>query len=75
MLNSTALGTPLTNDARLWRSDTFRCRIETFVKQVDEGVAPAQINGSGKDGLEAQRVIHAAIKSLDEGRIVEVAEI
>ena len=27
MLNSTALGMPLTNDARLWRSDTFRCRM------------------------------------------------
>ena len=55
--------------------DTFRCRIETFVKQVNAGVKPADINGTGRDGLEAQRVIHAAIKSLDEGRIVEVAEI
>lgn len=55
--------------------DTFRCRIETFVRQVDAGAAPEEINGSGRDGLEAQRVIHAAIRSLDEGRIVEVAEI
>ena len=43
--------------------------------QVEAGVRPEDINGSGLDGLEAQRVIHAAIKSLDEGRIVDVAEI
>ena len=50
----------------------------TYLDNCDyesEELLPADINGTGRDGLEAQRVIHAAIKSLDEGRIVEVAEI
>jgi len=55
--------------------DTFAARIKAFVDQVDAGARPEDIDGSGLDGLEAQRVIHAAIKSLDEGRIVDVAEI
>jgi len=45
------------------------------VEQVSEGTPPAEIDGSGRDGLAAQTVIHAAIKSLDEGnRLVTVAE-
>lgn len=55
--------------------DTFAARIKFFVDQVDSGARPEEINGSGADGLEAQRVIHAAIRSLDEGRIVDVKEI
>ncbi len=55
--------------------DTFRARIAAFVEQVDRGDKPEEIDGSGEDGLRAQRVIHAAIKSLDEGRIVRVSEI
>lgn len=55
--------------------DTFRSRIRTFVREVAEGVAPEEIDGSGADGLEAQRVIQAAIVSLDTGRIVEVDSI
>ena len=49
--------------------DTFRCRIHTFVKQVAAGAKPEEIDGTGKDGLEAQRVIHAAIASLNKGGI------
>ena len=52
--------------------DTFRERIHTFVKQVSEGAAPAEIDGSGADGLAAQKVIAAAIESLDTGRVVEL---
>jgi predicted dehydrogenase len=52
--------------------DTFRERLSCFVKQVDDGVAPEAIDGSGADGLAAQRVIHAGIESLETGRIVEV---
>jgi predicted dehydrogenase len=50
--------------------DTFRDRIRSFVKQVREGVRPEEIDGSGLQGLEAQRVIHAAIESLDTGQVV-----
>lgn len=57
-----------------WREfhDTFRNRIETFVQQVAEGVAPEAINGSGADGLAAQKVLQAAIDSLDSGQVAEV---
>jgi len=53
--------------------DTFKERIHCFVKQVDDGIAPDQIDGSGADGLAAQKVIQAAIESLDTGRVVELA--
>jgi len=50
--------------------DTFRDRIHTFVDEVDRGVKPADIDGSGKEGLEASRVIHAAIRSVEMGGAV-----
>ncbi len=46
--------------------DTFRERIHRFLEQVTNGTAPQEIDGSGADGLYAQRVIEAAIRSLDE---------
>ena len=56
--------------------DTFRDRIHTFVRQVDDGVKPEDIDGSGKEGYEASRVIHAAIKSIKEnGAPVSVASV
>jgi hypothetical protein len=56
--------------------DTFRERLHCFLGQIAAGVRPAKIDGSGADGLYAQRVIHAAIRSLDEGnRAVRVDEI
>ncbi len=56
--------------------DTFRDRIHSFVAQVDDGCKPNEIDGSGREGLEAQRVIHAMIKSLNEGgAVVKVAEV
>lgn len=56
--------------------DTFRERLHCFLEQVASGAKPEEIDGSGADGLAAQRVIHAAITSLDEGnRLVRVAEI
>ena len=54
--------------------DTFRDRIHNFVLQVDRGDAPDMIDGSGRQGLEAQKVIHAAIRSLDTGKIVYMDE-
>ena len=52
--------------------DTFRNRIHRFLEQVSEGAAPEQIDGSGADGLAAQRVLAAAIESLEKGTVVQV---
>ena len=47
--------------------DTFRDR---FLEQVEAGVSPNDIDGSGADGLAAQKVLQAAIESLETGKIV-----
>ncbi len=52
--------------------DTFRNRIHTFLEQVAAGVLPDQIDGSGADGLAAQKVLAAAVESLETGRAVVV---
>ncbi len=54
-------------------SDTFGARLRRFLEQVQEGDSPDAIDGSGEDGLAAQKVIAAAIESLETGRIVAVA--
>lgn len=54
--------------------DTFRDRITSFVNQVAGGATPEEIDGSGAQGLEASRVIHAAIQSLKTGLPVRVAD-
>lgn len=43
--------------------DTFVQRLDHFVGQVADGVAPAQIVGSGAEALAAQEVVEAAIRS------------
>ncbi|HOD92942.1 MAG TPA: Gfo/Idh/MocA family oxidoreductase [Clostridia bacterium] len=55
--------------------DTFEDRIHTFVQEVSENVKPENIDGSGKDGLEASRIIHAAIQSLKTNKPVIVADV
>lgn len=56
--------------------DTFRDRIHAFVDQVDGGCKPEDIDGSGKEGLEASRVIHAMIRSIEEnGAPIQVKDI
>ena len=52
--------------------DTFRNRIHRFVEQVEQGVDPADIDGSGADGLAAQKVLAAAIESLENETVVYV---
>ncbi|MBN2450120.1 MAG: Gfo/Idh/MocA family oxidoreductase [Lentisphaeria bacterium] len=52
--------------------DTFRCRLITFARQVSSGASPDEIDGSGADGLAAQRVLQAAIESLETGSVVSV---
>lgn len=49
--------------------DTFKNRIHKFLEEVGEGVAPEDIDGSGEDGLAAQKVLAAAIRSLDNETI------
>ena len=53
-------------------ADTFRDRIRRFVEQVQGGCPPERIDGSGTDGLAAQKVIAAAIQSIEENRVVTV---
>ena len=56
--------------------DTFRDRIGSFVQELERGVGPEDIDGSGEQGLAAQRVIHAAIASLKrDGKVVRVNEV
>lgn len=52
--------------------DTFRNRIHKFLEQVTAKVSPDQIDGSGADGLAAQRVLQAAIESLKNQTVVKV---
>jgi predicted dehydrogenase len=52
--------------------DTFRNRINSFIEQISQGVSPDQIDGTGEDGLAAQRVLQAAIESLDTELVVYV---
>ncbi len=52
--------------------NTFRERIHCFLRQVADGVAPDEIDGSGAEGLAAQKVLAAAIKSLETGSAVYV---
>jgi len=52
---------------------TFRDRLHTFWRQVSEGAPPEAIEASGADGLAAQRVLAAAIESLEQQRVVQVS--
>jgi predicted dehydrogenase len=50
--------------------DTFRARIDAFVRQVRAG---GPLDASGEEGLAAQEVIEAAIRSWEQGTVEEVA--
>ena len=52
--------------------DTFRNRLGRFVEQLNDGVSPDAIDGSGADGLAAQKVLAAAIESVETGKVVEL---
>ena len=52
--------------------DTFTSRIHRFLEQVSEGAQPEEIDGSGADGLAAQKVLAAAIESLENETVVHV---
>lgn len=53
-------------------TDTFINRIHRFLEQITEGVAPKDIDGSGAEGLAAQKVLAAAIESLENETVVHV---
>jgi len=52
--------------------DTFSNRIHCFLEQVSRNTPPEQIDGSGADGLAAQKVLAAAIASLETKSVVTV---
>ena len=53
--------------------DTFRNRLGRFVEQLNDGASPDEIDGSGADGLAAQKVLAAAIESIkNDGDVVRV---
>jgi len=52
--------------------DTFRNRLGRFVEQLNEGALPDEIDGSGADGLAAQKVLDAAIRSVETESVVPV---
>jgi predicted dehydrogenase len=52
--------------------DTFRDRFHRFLEQLTAGVRPEEIDGSGADGLAAQKVLQAAIESLETGTVVNL---
>jgi hypothetical protein len=54
--------------------DTFRSRLGRFVEQVDDGVAPDEIDDTGADGLAAQKVLQAAIDSLESETVVHIQQ-
>lgn len=55
--------------------ETFRNRITHFIDELNRGVAPEAIDGSGREGLAAQLVLDAAIRSIQEERVVSVADL
>jgi len=52
--------------------NTFRTRLHAFVEQVDRGDAPEDIDASGADGLAAQKVLAAAIESIETESVVKI---
>ena len=53
-------------------SETFKSRIGAWVDQLDARAKPQEIDGSGEEGLKAQYIIEAAIKSWETHAIVDL---
>jgi len=53
-------------------SDTFKNRIHKWLEDLTNRVPPDEVDASGADGLYAQRVIEAAIRSHETGEVVVV---
>ena len=52
--------------------ETFKSRIDAWVDQLADNVPYDQIEASGRDGLKAQEIIEAAIRSWESGSIVHL---
>ncbi len=55
-------------------NDTFRLRLDAFIREVKEQIPPDQISASGEDALAVQRIIEAAIRSHEAGGAVTEVE-
>ena len=53
-------------------TDTFINRIHRFLEQISEDASPDEIEGSGEEGLAAQKVLAAAIESLETETVVHI---
>jgi predicted dehydrogenase len=51
---------------------TFKDRIDKFLKEITAGIDPEKIDGSGADGLAAQKVLAAAIESIETGDVISI---
>lgn len=51
-------------------AETFASRIGRWIEQIEAHAAPDEIDGSGADALAAQKVLEAAITSIQEGGVV-----
>lgn len=54
--------------------NTFKDRIGTFLQQITDQVAPSAIDGHAADALVAQKVLAAAIESLETETVVYIRE-
>ncbi len=70
-LEKTVYSNPLFGGMRDF-DDTFRNRLTRFVEQLNEGTPPDEIDGTGADGLAAQKVLAAAIRSIENGTVERV---
>ena len=54
--------------------NTFKDRIGVFLQQITQGVPPAAIDAQAADALAAQKVLAAAIESLETETVVYIRE-
>jgi len=72
-LEKTVYSNPLFGGMRDF-DDTFRNRLGRFVGQLNAGAAPDEIDGSAADALAAQKVLAAAIESIQTGDVAAVQQ-
>jgi predicted dehydrogenase len=52
--------------------NTFKDRIETLLQQITDGVSPDDIDGHAAEALASQKVLAAAIESLENETVVHI---
>ena len=53
-------------------AETFDSRINEWVQQNLDEVAPEDINASGADALRVQRIIEADVESCETGQVITI---